>query len=233
MSKIFLYTFHERVWHWIQALVIMLLMYTGMEIHHPSQFHLLGFDLSTRMHNVLGFALIINAILGLLYHVFTEEFLQFVPQPRGFFDMAHRQAMFYLGGIFRGEEHPIDKNPDNKLNPLQRVTYLLVLNIMLPLQLITGVLIWGAQRWPHLADRVGDLPLLGPLHTLIAWLFGAFLILHIYLATTGHTPMANIMAMLTGWEELPDGQEPEPATRRYGLSRLGQTQRRKGKGGDA
>lgn len=225
MARIYYYTLHERIWHWLQAVAILLLMWTGVEIHHPQTWSLLGFQTATMLHNLLGFALIANALLGLLYHIFTEEILQFIPHPQGFFDMAWKQAAYYLRGIFRGEPHPIEKDPDNKLNPLQKVTYLLVLNLLLPAQLISGLLIWGAQRWPLLTERLGGLAWLGTVHTLIAWSFAAFLLMHIYLATTGHTPMANIKAMLVGWEELhanekrPAGQ-PAPA-RRYGLPQVG------------
>ena len=57
---------------------------------------------------------------------------------------------------------------------------------------------WGADRWPNLFDRVGGLWLLGPAHTLGAYLFLAFLIGHIYLATTGPTPGALLRAIATG-----------------------------------
>ena len=48
----------------------------------------------------------------------------------------------------------------------------------------------------------GGLPLLAPLHTLISWLLAAFVVMHVYLTTTGHTPLAHIKAMITGWEEV-------------------------------
>jgi thiosulfate reductase cytochrome b subunit len=222
MKNVYLYTFHERVWHWVQALVIMLLMWTGMEIHNPQFFNIIGFEGSVSLHNLLGFALIANALLGLLYHIFTEEVLQYIPEPRGFFNLATKQALYYARGIFMGDDHPIDKNPDNKLNPLQKITYLLILNILLPVQLISGLLIWGAQRWPEMATKAGGLIVLAPLHTLIAWFFGAFLIIHVYLATTGHTVMSNFQAMITGWEEVPEHEsQAMAAPRRYGLQKVG------------
>lgn len=227
MGRIYLYTFHERAWHWAQALVMILLMATGIEIRHPGRVPGLGFDTAVTLHNVLGFALILNAVLGLAYHVFTEEILQFIPQPRGFFDMAVRQAKYYMGGIFRGDPHPIDKDPDNKLNPLQRVTYLLILNVLLPLQLITGLAMWGCYRCPNLSAGIGGPFFLGPLHAALAWVFVAFLVMHIYLATTGHTLTSNIKAMVVGWEELPAGHQAPPgkaAPRRYGLQRLGRVE---------
>jgi thiosulfate reductase cytochrome b subunit len=30
----------------------------------------------------------------------------------------------------------------------------------------------------------------------------AFIILHVYLTTTGHTPMAGIKSMIVGWDEV-------------------------------
>jgi thiosulfate reductase cytochrome b subunit len=34
-----------------------------------------------------------------------------------------------------------------------------------------------------------------------AFMMLIFLIAHVYLTTTGHTPLAHIKAMITGWEE--------------------------------
>ena len=61
---------------------------------------------------------------------------------------------------------------------------------------------WGAQHWPDLALRLGGLPLLAPVHSLIAWLLATFVVLHVYLTTTGHTPLASIQAMMNGWDML-------------------------------
>jgi thiosulfate reductase cytochrome b subunit len=39
----------------------------------------------------------------------------------------------------------------------------------------------------------------------------AFLIVHVYLATTGHTPFAHIKAMITGWEDVGECRGSMPA----------------------
>ncbi len=96
------------------------------------------------------------------------------------------------------------------MNPLQQMTYFGLLNVLLPLQIITGALMWGVQRWPETAMRLGGLPGLAPFHTLIAWLFASFIVMHVYLTTTGHTVTANIRAMIMGWDEVEvPGQDPE------------------------
>ncbi len=160
------------------------------------------------VHNIFAVLLIANAALALFFHLASGEIKQFIPRPYGFFDNMIEQALFYLRGIFRGDPHPFEKTPREKLNPLQQVTYLMLLNLLLPAQIITGALMWGAQHVPQLTNMLGGLPVLAPVHTLIAWLFVSFIVLHVYLTTTGHTPLAGIRAMVTGYDEL-EGHTPD------------------------
>ncbi|MGC4049233.1 MAG: cytochrome b/b6 domain-containing protein [Paludibaculum sp.] len=194
-----LYSLHERIWHWLQAAVMVLLILTGFAIHYPDRFVILGsMGAAIRAHAWLGAALILNAFLGAFFHLTAEKYHHFLPRLDDFTGAAVRQARFYLHGIFHGEKHPLETDPRRKLNPLQKVTYLVLLNILLPFQIVTGVLMWGADRWPQAFDEAGGLWLLGPAHTLGAYLFLAFMIGHIYLATTGPTPTALFRAMTTG-----------------------------------
>jgi len=197
-----LYSLHERVWHWIQAVALVLLVLTGFAIHYPDRFGIFGSMVrALTWHSWIGFALIANAFLGLFYHFTAEKYYHFLPKIDDFTEGAIRQARFYLYGIFKGEPHPFETNARHKLNPLQRVTYLSLLNILLPYQILTGVLMWGVTRWPSTFEKVGGLKVLGPAHSLGSYLFLAFLIGHIYLATTGKTPLSLLRAMITGYEE--------------------------------
>jgi thiosulfate reductase cytochrome b subunit len=197
-----LYSLHERVWHWLQALVMILLIVTGMAIHYPDRFGILGsLANAIQVHAWLAAALILNAFLGAFYHLTADKYHHFLPRMEDFTGAAVRQARFYLYGIFKGERHPLETDPKRKLNSLQKVTYLALLNILLPFQMITGILMWGADRWPQQFDRAGGLWLLGPAHTLGSYLFLAFLIGHIYLATTGPTPLALLREMTAGEPE--------------------------------
>jgi hypothetical protein len=45
------------------------------------------------------------------------------------------------------------------------------------------------------------------MHTAAAFMMLAFLIGHFYLSTTGHTPLAHIKAMITGWEDQDESQQ--------------------------
>lgn len=193
------YSLHERIWHWLQAAGMICLILTGMAIHYPDRFGMFGsMANAVRWHSWVGFALILNAFLGIFYHVTAEKYQHFLPHMDDFTGAAIRQARFYLYGIFKGEKHPFDADPRRKLNPLQKITYLLLLNVLLPFQIVTGFLIWGSDRWPTTFTRIGGLWVLGPAHTLGSYLFLAFLIGHIYLTTTGQTPGSLLRAMTTG-----------------------------------
>lgn len=196
----YIYEPYERFWHWLQATAIILLVITGAIIHWPGSTSTSGFRALVMTHNVVAVILVLNALLSIFWHVVSGAIRQYIPRPRGFFDQAVTQAIYYLQGIFRGEEHPFAKDAHSKLNPLQQMTYVVILNFLLPLQMITGILIWGAQQWPEATAALGGLRFLLPVHALGAWAFAAFVVLHVYLTTTGATPLAAIRAMISGYE---------------------------------
>ena len=202
LHAVYMYSFYERMWHWLQAITILLLLATGIIIHRPDTLGSLDLGLVVPLHNIMAFILVANAVFSAFYHFASGEIRQYLPEPHGYFTQALTQLDYYARGIFRGAPHPFQKTVDHKLNPMQQATYLIILNVLLPLQILTGIVMWGAQYWPGFAAALGGLAWLAPFHTLIAWLFTSFIVLHIYLTTTGHTPMSNIRAMTVGWDEV-------------------------------
>jgi thiosulfate reductase cytochrome b subunit len=200
---VYMYDRYERLWHWLQASAILILLGTGLIIHKPHIFGIFSFAYVVRLHNVLGFILLTNAALALFYNLASGEIRQYLPEPKGFVGRSMAQTLYYTRGIFAGQPHPLEKTKERKLNPLQQITYLAILNILLPAQVITGVLIWGLQEWPRLATSLGGLPVLAPIHTLVAWAFSAFIVMHVYLTTAaGDTLAAGIKSMVSGWEHV-------------------------------
>jgi thiosulfate reductase cytochrome b subunit len=53
---------------------------------------------------------------------------------------------------------------------------------------------------PASVDGLGGLSVLAPAYTLGAYLFVAFFVVHLCLATTGKTPLSLTRAMITGHE---------------------------------
>jgi thiosulfate reductase cytochrome b subunit len=200
LDKVYMYTAYERLWHWFMALSVAILLLTGYEVHNAGRSVFLGFPLAVSVHNIFAALLAINAFLALFYHLASAAIRQFIPRSENLRNDLIDQAFYYLRGIFHGHPHPVRKTPDRKLNPLQQITYLLLLNVLFPLQIITGLAIWGIEWWPDIAGAVGGLKIIAPLHLLGSWLFLSFLILHLYLTTTGHTTFSNIKAMIDGYD---------------------------------
>lgn len=201
-KRVYMYDAYERFWHWLQTIAIIILLITGLVIHRPDMLGMFNFRNIVWAHNMLALILLLNAALALFYHLTSGAIQQFIPRPYGFFDRAILQTKFYLYSIFKGAPHPMEKTRSQKLNPLQQVTYFGLLNVLLPLQIVTGALMWGVQQWPQVAAIAGGLPVLAPLHTLVAWLFASFIVAHVYLTTTGPTVLTDIKAMVTGWEDV-------------------------------
>ena len=201
-ERIYMYDAYRRFWHWLQTASIVILLFTGLIIHRPDIFGAFSFRGVVTLHNILAAILVINALLSVFYHIATDRMQEYIPRPYGFFDDAMVQAKYYISGIFKGEGHPFEKRPDSRMNPIQKITYFGILNVLLPLQMLTGALMWGVQKWPAFANALGGLPFLAPFHSLVAWLFGTFIIVHVYMTTTGATPLEATRAMITGYEEV-------------------------------
>ncbi|MBW2623419.1 MAG: cytochrome b/b6 domain-containing protein [Deltaproteobacteria bacterium] len=209
MKKVLFYTVYERIWHWAQALAVLVLLLTGFEIAYGQFFSVTGFKTAVTVHNFVGLMLVINAFLALFYNVSSGLMHRYIPGVSDFFMKGFEHASYYAIGIFKGDPHPFDKTPEKRLLPLQKVTYFMILNVLLPLMTITGLLKWSARIDPRFIEMFGGLSLLGPVHRFGAWLFLSFLIGHVYMSTTGHTPLANMISMIRGYEYIETADEEE------------------------
>jgi thiosulfate reductase cytochrome b subunit len=209
-ARVYMYGAYERVWHWLMAFSVLLLLVTGFRIHFPASLPFLGYPTAVFLHDAVAAVFIVNAFLSFFYHVTTAEIRQFIPAGAGLFERIAVQARYYVQGIFQRAAHPLARTPEAKLNPLQQVTYFGLLNVLFPLQIVTGTLMWVGGRWPELTAPVGGLAIVAPVHNLGSWLFLTFLVMHVYLTTTGHTLTSNLKAMVDGWDEV----EAEPTAAR-------------------
>jgi thiosulfate reductase cytochrome b subunit len=204
---------YERLWHWTMAVSGVVLIATGLQVHGTGKWNVISLPASVAIHNAFAVILIVNAFLALFYHLTTAAIRNFIPHPKGFLARAFEHMTYQARGIFYGESHPRNA-AGQKLNPLQQVTYLALLNVLFPLQIVTGALIWAVGKWPSVATAVGGLHYVAPIHNLGAWLFLTFFVLHVYLVSTGRTPTDHLKSMITGYQHVDvDGPEPEGAER--------------------
>jgi thiosulfate reductase cytochrome b subunit len=195
MEKIKLYSKFERFWHWSQTALIVVLGLTGFEIH--DSFTLFGYETAVRFHNSAAWAFSILLALAIFWMFVSGQWKNFVPTTEKF----KEQFLFYISGIFKGEPHPTHKSLFNKLNPIQRVVYLGLIVVIFPLQLISGF-VYMYYHYTGEIISVSGLELTAVLHTASAFLLVAFLIVHLYLITTGTTLSSNLKGMVTGYEDV-------------------------------
>jgi hypothetical protein len=85
--------------------------------------------------------------------------------------------------------------------------------ILLPFQLITGVLLWDIKRFADWISLLGGIKIVDFIHVVLFFSLTAFLIGHVYLTTLGTTLMEHIKAMFTGYEEIGPAHETEKIVR--------------------
>ena len=199
MITIYLSTRYERFWHWLQMFFILILLVTGFEVH--GNFTLLGFSSAVDIHNAVGLSWLIAFAFFVFWIHTTGEWRQYIPTTKKMLSVIR----YYSYGIFRGESHPFPKRKEAKHNPLQRLVYLSLAAFLLPVQMVSGFLYWSYNSWADWGIAFLPLQLVAIVHTAGAFAILSFLVVHVYMTTTGHTLSAHIKAMITGWEDVEEG----------------------------
>lgn len=204
MSKrqVLIFSRFERFWHWTQMLLIMVLLFTGFGIH--GFLDLFSFHTAVTLHTGSALALLLLWIFAIFWHLTTGTWRHYVPTSQGLW----RVARFYGYGIFKGEPHPYRKAYQRKHNPLQALSYLGLKLILFPAIWISGLLYLLYALW---APVVGGnmLAWVALVHTAVAFAILIFVIVHIYLLTTGHSFKEHVMPMINGFDEIELSPEEE------------------------
>lgn len=207
MSRVYLFKPFERFWHWCQAALIIFMLLTGFEVH--GTYSIFGFENAVNYHTIAAWTLVGLWIFAAFWHLTSGEWRHYIPTTHNIFVIAK----YYSSGIFKDEAHPFRPSLSNKHNPLQRLTYLAVLTVLMPLLWFSGWLYLFYADWAAWGLSGLQLQWVATAHTAGAFLMLTFLISHLYLATTGHKITSQVKAMITGWEDLAPDEEPMPGKR--------------------
>ncbi len=201
--RVYLHPLPVRLWHWLNALGFILLILTGAQIRYVDVFSLMSFEAAVKLHNWVGFAVIGNWFLWFTYYLFSERVTSYHPDldPRDFFQRYFRQAGYYGWGYFHGAERPHKVRPNDKFNPLQKLTYQFVMFISAPVTFLTGLMMWDTHRFGGLIEMVGGIRVVNTIHVLMFILFVMFVLVHIYMGFLGKKPSSHYKEMFTGYEE--------------------------------
>jgi thiosulfate reductase cytochrome b subunit len=201
MKRTYLHSLPLRMWHWANALMVIVLIITGIQIRIPGMASLPPQDPALWIHRYAGWAMAILWAFWLVYSLAAKNLSRHYAIRRRDFGGIFRQGKYYLISIFRGEENPFHPTPDEKFNPLQKMAYGSIMGFFAPLLVITGLLfsdILFLRKYVLLWDIAG---LANALHVAVGYVFVLYLIIHLYMATLGPTVFSHIKAMITGYEE--------------------------------
>lgn len=207
MKRTYLHPLPLRIWHWLNALLVVVLLITGAQLRIPGIASLRPNDPALMVHKFAGWAMAVSFVIWLVYGLVSDHLRRHYVMRRRDLKGVFSQARFYLFSIFRGEENPFLPSPEEKFNPLQKLAYGTIMGLLTPVLVVTGLLysdILFFRKYILLWDIVG---VLDAIHVIGAYVFALYLVVHVYMATLGRTAFSHIKAMIMGYEEEPG--EPE------------------------
>jgi thiosulfate reductase cytochrome b subunit len=197
MKQTYLHPLPLRIWHWINAFIVISLILTGFYLRFYGIASLKPHNPVLQWHKYMGFAMIISAAFWFIYTMTSKNMRRHYKIKRRHLKGVWPQIRFYLLSIFAGEENPHKASADDKYNPLQKIAYNTVMFIFLPVAAVTGLLF---MSFP--ASMSGNLiGLLGAVHVIFAYLLLLYFIIHLYMATLGKTVFSHTKAMIYGYDE--------------------------------
>ncbi|MBW6484885.1 MAG: cytochrome b/b6 domain-containing protein [Syntrophobacterales bacterium] len=212
MKKLILHTLTIRIWHWINALIVIALMITGIQLRAPGigEFArriaswIPEYSAAVLIHRYSGYAMTISFLLWAIYISESGSFRAHCLLRRADLPLLGKQAYYYLFGIFQGRENPFTPTAEGKFNPLQKIAYYSVMLVITPLIIITGILFSDIFFFNDVIGWLGGVRLLDALHVAAGYLLLLNLIVHLYMSTMGRSSFDLIKAMILGFEEMPE-----------------------------
>lgn len=203
IRRVRIYSLFERFWHWTQMLLIMTLLFSGFGLH--GLHHLIDFETAVNLHTTAALLLLLLWAFAVFWLFTTRTWRHFIPTWRGMWQVLR----FYSYGIFKGEHHPYRKAYWRKHNPLQALAYLMLKIFLFPLIWTTGLAYLFYFLWRHLPQANDWLTWIAYVHTGAAYAILVFVLVHVYMLTTGHSFREHLMPMITGfdWVDLTPEEE--------------------------
>lgn len=190
---VMIYTRYERFWHWSQALLIFTLFFTGLRVHGSHE--LMSFGLAVTVHTWSAIALMVLWVFTTFWNFTTGQWRQYL-----FKKGILKVIRFYAYGILVGEPHPYKKSLQRKQNALQSLAYMTFMTLIGPALWATGLAYLLYSLWSHVPWSGDALWVVALLHTAAAFAMGTFVVIHVYMTTTGKTPLHYVKTMVTGYD---------------------------------
>jgi thiosulfate reductase cytochrome b subunit len=201
-DRLYLYPAIIRVWHFFNALFIIILILSGLSMQYsdPSR-PFLRFDIAVTFHNYSGILLALNYSLFIIGNIITGNAKHYKIKMAGLSNRLTQQFRYYTRDMFFHTNPPFPVTKKSKFNPIQQVTYFTIMFILLPVLFITGLSLLYSGSF--IREILGNKALFytDMLHLMIGFFLSIFLVVHLYVCTVGKSPFLNFKSMVTGYHE--------------------------------
>ena len=202
-NKIYFYPVWLRIWHGINGLGILMLIFTGINMQYANPgFKLMNFELAVNLHNISGILVSVSYIFFVVANLRTNNHKFYRLKFKGLFKRLQLQIEYYMSGIFKNQEPPFPLSEKRKFNPMQKVSYLLIMVVFVPGLIITGLGLLFPELIIENVYQVSGIFLTAVLHACLGFLVSIFLIVHLYVASIGKHPLNNFKSILNGYHDI-------------------------------
>lgn len=199
-EKLYLYPVWLRIWHGINALCIVVLILSGISLHYAGRsFLLIDFQSAITMHNLAGLLLSVNYLIFVSGNILSGNGRYYRIKVQGLSERIIKQIKYYVSGMFKGESAPFPVSVKRKFNPLQKYAYIFIMYVILPLLIISGIALLFPEIIIDQIFRVSGIMVTAVLHGIMGFLVFVFLLVHLYVASMGKSPVQNYKSIITGW----------------------------------
>jgi thiosulfate reductase cytochrome b subunit len=199
-QKFYFYPVWLRIWHGLNAVGILALIFTGLSMQSSIESsQILSFKTIVNIHNIAGILVTLSYFVYFIGNLVTPNGKFYIVKPKGFLKRPIQQAKYYAWGMFHGAKPPYPISEKRKFNPLQKYAYIAVMYMAVPIVIVSGL----ALLFPEIIlDKVytfSGVFVTAIFHSAMGFFISIFLIVHLYIASIGKSPIENFKSIITGW----------------------------------
>ena len=201
-EKIYFYPVWLRIWHGINALGIIVLIVSGLSMNASLESPVIGFNLAINLHNIAGVLVTLCYLVFFIGNLVSGNGKFYLIRLKGFLKRTIKQAYYYSWGMFHGMDYPFPLSAKKKFNPLQKVIYVSVMYLVVPVVIITGFALLFPEIIIENVYGLSGVFVTAILHAAMGFFISIFLIIHLYVASIGKTPLENFKSIISGWHHI-------------------------------
>jgi thiosulfate reductase cytochrome b subunit len=200
VTRILLYPLWLRIWHLVNALLFAILIITGISM----QYSLFGisFNVAVLAHNVCGVLLAMSYFVFIIGNIISGNLAYYRIKMKGFAQQIISQIRYYAIGMFNHQSPPFPITINEKFNPLQKISYVLVMYVVIPAIIASGF----AMLFPQvLFTKIAGVPgivIADLVHVSAGFIGSIFLLVHVYFCTIGLSVSSNFKSITSGYHEM-------------------------------